>query len=268
MHECPISKRLVGVLLAALSLATPATAQTGSFDPTICPGDHQGKLTVRLESGRAFRIQPHGFLLGRLTPEPAGPGLPPWGCPGNPVVTSSFTLAYRYEAILEDRRNLQVPEDFGRPSLLRIIAGDGPVVLQESNLQLFREYKNRFGSCEITDEGLEICRTCEIVDGWCRGANPDRPVSKDAAGMFGRALPGVHEERDGLPFAIMCPSRSLSEPGLPPKIWCSVSYRLMDGVSVNYRITDHKVGEDEYIAFDSEVRRQIKAARAPELDAR
>ncbi len=208
-------------------------------------------------------------MLGRLTPEPAGPGLPPWGCPGNPVVTSDFTFAYRYEAILEDKRNPQVPEDLGRPSLLRIIAGDGPVRLQQSNLQLFQEFKDAFDSCEITDEGLEICRTCPIVEGWCsNSADPNRPTSKRAVSMYGRAMPGAHEDHDGLPFVIRCTTPGMNDIEFPSKIWCTVNYRLMDGISVNYRITDHKVGEDEYIAFDRDVRRQIMAARAPELDAR
>ncbi|PIE08475.1 MAG: hypothetical protein CSA74_01910 [Rhodobacterales bacterium] len=265
----PVFAFVSAIVLASVwlvSLVSPVSAQTGSFDPTICPGDHQGKLLVRLESGLAFRIQPHGFLLGRIAPEPAGPGLPPWGCPGNPVVTSHFSLAYRYEALLENKRNPQTPEGLGRPSLLRIIAGDGPVHMQESNLVLFHYSKDQFNSCEITNEGLEICRSCKVVDGRCLRAGSTEPGPNRPTAMYGRALPGVYEEHNGLPFIIHCYTDDRPDVPYPTNKWCEVRYKLMDGLSVSYRITDRKVSEDSYIAFDQEVRRQILAARAPEFD--
>lgn len=258
--------RLISLVFMAcllIAVGQGAFAQTSSFDPTICPGDHQGKLAVRLSSGLAFRMEPRGYMLGAHRPDPVDSNLPPWGCPGNPIETESISFLYRYEATLQNRYDPQIPE--GRPSLLRIFGHDGPTRVQDGDLRAFERAKLRKDSCEVTEEGKEICRNCKIVDGFCFPQRREK-ISKRGIPSWARALPGTYHEWNGRPFITECSWGRPSHAVEPNGVWCTADYEMMGGLSVMYRFTDPKIPEDKYMAFDREIRRQILAARAPELD--
>ncbi len=247
---------LAGVFFGACIAAILAIGGGASADAPVCPentgGDTGGKVLVRLVSGLAFWFDGSGYML-RGSPLPSDdPNLPPEGCPGNPIITRGISFPYRYNALLEDRRAPRFPE--GRPDLLQIFGHDGPVNIQRGDLKLFDHFKAEGAECEVLSDVLEVCR---IVS---------RSLPRRRWNALYRALPGAYFEHEGLPFAGKC-IRSGGGDELGSRI-CEFDYMLMDGLSVCYRIDDRKIPEDQFIAFDRELRRQILAARAPEHDVR
>ncbi len=247
----------LGVLALLALVPRPVSAQLNTFDPAICPDDAQGKLTVRLSSGLAFRLPPSGFLLGRVAPPSAEPDAPPHGCPGNPIVTTRISFPYRYEAL---QSGTYQPVTHGiRPSLLQVFGHDGPVRVHRSRLKLFDEYKSRHEACEIQSSGLEVCWVCKLEGDYC--PIEGRPAKhKSEIAWYGRALPGAHPAFEALPFAIRCHWAQDTEYA------CESRYKIQDGLSVSYRIRQPQLEIDDILPFDLDLRRQIEAARAPELD--
>lgn len=244
---------------------TAAGAQTQSFDPSMCPGGGNGKLTVRLVSGLALQLPASGFMLRDAMPDPRDPSLPPYGCPENPVITRGFYLPYRYEALLANKYDPDLP--LGRPDQLLIIGHDGPTMGQDNALKAFERAKRQFSACEFTSEGLEVCRNCAIEGDWCHQVpgRSDR-TSKIGIPAWLRAPDGLYAEYKGRPFIVDCTWAFPADTQAPRNRECSVRYELTEGLSVSYRFTDPEVGEDHFLAYDRAIRQQIMDMRVPALD--
>jgi hypothetical protein len=247
-----------------VQLAGSASAQTDSFNPSICPSGGNGTLTLRLVSGLAFQVPATGFLLRDAMPDPQDASLPPYGCPENPVITRAISFEYRYEALLADKFNPDVPK--GRPDRLMIVGHDGPTRLQDSALKSFERAKGQFGSCELTNEGLEVCRDCAVIGDWCANESNGSAVIKFAARAYFRAPVGLYTESRGRSFVVKCDWGWPQNTVRPRNRECDVRYEMSDGLSVVYRFSDPASGEDQFLKFDRAIRQQITDMRVPQLD--
>lgn len=253
---------LAGIAVAALAIgASDARAQTQSFDASICPKQDTDKFAVRLISGLGFLVEPSGFLARQPHGLPeADPTLPPDGCVGNPAFLRSISFPYDYEAALH--REARPSMAAMRPSMLTIFGHSGPVSSQNGALELFEFVNKLYGNCLTTAEGLEICLACSKNEApWCSAPiNGGEIIHPEILGWVGRALPNTHDEYDGLPFAISCQNM------FSQSVWCKVSYQMESGLWIAYQIKDTSIAVNDLFTFDAEIRRQIMALRAPELD--
>lgn len=268
-----MTRAVWSALTATISIAFPclvlltgsASAQTDSFNPSVCPGGGNGTLTLRLVSGLAFQVPATGFLLRDAMPDPQDASLPPYGCPENPVITRSVSFEYRYEALLADKFDPDMPK--GRPDRLSIYGHSNPTRLQDNALESFARAKRQFSSCEFTTEGLELCRNCRIEGDWCR-SDPlvSRQTSKIGVPAWIKAPDGLYLGYDERPFVVDCtwafPSDSLAARNRE----CNIGYQMSKGLSVTYHFSDPEVGEGQFLFFDRAVRKQITDMRVPELD--
>ena len=205
---------------AALCAAPPAFAQTGAdgFDPSLCPADADGTVTIRLVSGLAFALPADRFGLRDASPPSEDASLPPYGCPGNPIVTRAASTWFDPLELLPEGHEPVYPLRFN-PFTLSLFGHDEPTRIQESNLYQFtRMYDwqqdlencvgaNRFTTCEAVPGGiLDQCFHRVLTEG-ARGRDPACPsFPAKASRTRTRAMPAG--ARSATPCSTSAPVRA------------------------------------------------------------
>lgn len=258
------------ITIALLATSKAISAEKLEFDGSQCGAGSNGLVTVRLTSGVAFQLPPSNYLLGLGSDGENQTGLPPYGCPGNPITVRSFGFPFGGNSELSEKARFAGL--LGRPAQLTVIGFHGPAMIQESALRHFDHFKSVYDWCEVTEGGLETCRGCRQDPN-----DPDRclPVGEPPRIRFGistpsysRALPGAHPEYGGLSYVMGCSDHKPTGSPDPLNKWCTAGYQIEEGLFVSYRLTDIDIKESDYLYFDLEVRRQIISARTPKLDTK
>ncbi|MBK0399629.1 hypothetical protein H0I76_10530 [Limibaculum sp. M0105] len=240
------------------SLASPdAQADTLQYDPDLCPTEADGKVYLRLATGIAFGF-PSGslqYLYDTFEPRPEAPDpSAPEGCPGNPIVTKTATVAFSFEIppkveSAEPRRIAEFVKLRGADALA-FRPGTDHLFLQNSVFHL-SEVSRKLGRCEETPKGWEVCYQ----------PKPGRPHHTDN-GAYYIALPDRHPLRSGIPLAARC------SPPLPwnGKRLCDLDYRPLPRVYLSLAFTDKEIPIEYLFAFDAAVVDWLESSHVPELD--
>ncbi|MEM6972826.1 MAG: hypothetical protein AAF577_08470 [Pseudomonadota bacterium] len=231
-----LSRTLLTLAMAALiSVGAPLKAPAETVAAPSCGEGVQEGAIVVLSSGVAFRLPPGSYRLRGGAHPPDVADLPPEGCPGNPIVTRGISFPILPPTPAEIAAGIPA----AIPRRLTVYGHDGPVHAQGSFLHAFESFQRLGYHCEVIGDVLEACRSCSRpdLDGYsCRSESSNLyrtlPLS-DMPSKY-RALPGTYPEPDGMRFAVSCTwlNRLHRIPGYGRP--CKVSYRLMDGVSLNY----------------------------------
>ena len=233
-------------------MATAAQAARMTLDPATCAADAEGKVYFRLLTGYAFALPANSitwfgdYAVG--DPAPDADLSQPKGCPDNPIVTGYFTFPHVYDAAFAGSYEPELPDEI--ITKLRVFALPGLERLLRINLELFNRLCHSppdFG--ETLASGLIVCRPPRR-DGW---------AMQDLVAYYMSPL-DVHPTGGGLPYVLHCPRK------LGKGRHCRADYRLEHGLWISYEFIDDVIKEDDFLNLDREIRRQIMAARVPELD--
>lgn len=247
---------IVGATALSAAVSRAGTEQL-RYNPATCPTEAHGKVYLRLATGIAFGF-PAGslqFLYGTFEPRPEAPDpSAPEGCPGNPIVTKSATVAFSFEIPPEteggEPQRIATFVKLRGADALAFDRGTDLLYLQEMIFHLF-EVSQKLGRCEETPEGWEVC-----YQPW-----PGRPHHTEN-GAYYIALPGRHPLRSGVPLAVRC---------APPHPWdgvrlCDLDYRPLPRVYLAMSFTDEEIPIEHLFDFDNAVVAWLESSRVPELD--
>lgn len=233
-----------------------------------CGNGTTREAIVILSSGVAFRLPQGNYVLRGGAHPPDEDGLPPEGCPGNPILTQGITFPIRAPSAEDIARGVPAAV----PDKLTIYGHSGPVAVQQGHLRGYQAYLQRGHHCELVGGILTACRSCwepNLDAMTCRiegeGALRRTLPLSDMPTLY-KVNPGTYPEPNGVPFAGRCTwlnrLHRMANHGRP----CTFGYELIEGVSLRYSFNDADVPEDQFIAFDQFIRHQVLEARTPQYD--
>ncbi|MEM7644277.1 MAG: hypothetical protein AAF366_17385 [Pseudomonadota bacterium] len=243
------------------------------FDPSVCPGDHQGAVAVRVESGYAFRMPAEVFSVRDPLPPPVDAALPRYGCPGNPIIARAVSTYMGMTQFLPE--GFEPHREMRRPVSLTIFGHDGPMGSVRNALQFIHEGPNGNAiarRCFVARGGImEYCNLCgrraEVVDErLCRYERTGRVVRLEDHGFWARSLPGRHPESADLPLVAICRSARDDDPTRNFARNCRAYVVLQPDLVLRYGYDGNVVTLPMLPEFDLAIRDWIESRRAPELD--
>ena len=262
-------------LLAALSVVIAQAGQAqpwmDSFDPSACPGDHRGQVAVRLVSGFAFRFPAEVFSVRDPSPPPEDASLPPYGCPGNPIVARAVSTNLGHMQFLPE--GFEPHRKFRRPVGLTIFGHDGPMGFFDGVNRNVDEGPGRRSMTCLTasDAPFELCNGCPTEgwsdDGFCRLTFDDGRSTEREPGFWARALPGTHPESEGLPLVASCDGGDQRDFDRAKHRPCEAGIAYAPDLAVIYGYDGNIVTLPLLPGFDLAMREWIEERRAPDLDS-
>jgi hypothetical protein len=241
------------------------------FDPSACPGDHQGAVTVRVESGYAFRMPAEVFSVRDPLSPPDDASLPPYGCPGNPIIARAVSTYMGMTQFLPE--GFEPHREMRRPVSLTLFGHDGPRSTVENWARRVEIGPENRGSSCLTPSGgiMDVCTGCSkaatISGTQCRSQTYGGAIVPLLdIGFVMRARPDTHPEAAGLPLTAHCTRRPERDPTFNKARRCEATYALGADLYVVYGYDGNIVTPTMLPAFDLKVRDWIAARRAPDLD--